>query len=368
MIANGIINPQYKEYIPPFLPDICGTAIYDNNGHIIGIEEVQQDLNQCIYADPNLSLTWVGASDFDYYDATDEYNKYKGIISLPLFLSNVNGYLSLYNTPCPDFVSTNTNGFITYDFVEGTNGFLDNKLAIPPPSGIPFRFDCKGNTIVNLQSTPCSLILNPSFPSSYWGLSPDCNSPSGITNPVVEQTASIIFIKPIQINGNNLRCNILTILQNNYSGWLTYANSNTIPGYTWGRGSIFSNKNILMWNQARFDPFNTEFIPGTTIDDLGPRAEFLLVQTGTPTAPTYTILAGSGLAVYTIGLDNIGANIGAMTNLKFTAATFDSQSIATSTSPTTVIIDGELLDDSLYSRGNRGTFDTPMCNLLISNE
>jgi hypothetical protein len=363
---NGVINPTYKNYIPPNLPDICATATYDSNGHIINITKPQQDLNQCIYADPNLSLTWSGTSNFDYYDATDPYNKFKGIISLPLFVSNSNGYLSLYNTPCPNFTANNINGYIIYNFPGGSGGFIDNKVANPPPSGIPFRFDCKGSITVGLQSTPCALVPNPTNPSGYWGLDPNCNNPSGISNPIVEQTALILFIKPLSISGNQLRCNILTLLQNNYSGWLTYTNSNSLPGYTWGNGSVFPNSTILVWNQGRFDPFNTNTIPGTTVSNLGSAAQFIIVQTGTSANPIYTLLTGTGNPVNTIGINNTGSNSNVMSNLVFTAATFQSQSLASSTSPSTVVINPDLLANSLFYRSNRGSYPTPMCNLLIT--
>jgi len=363
---NGVVTPFYKNLIPPDLPNICAEFTTDINGHITAVTEPQKAINSCLYMDPNLSLTWVGASNFDYYDSSDVFNPFKGIVSVPLLVSNVNGYLTLYNTPCPNFTSVNNSGNISYNFTDGANGFIDNRIAQPPVSGIPFRFDCKGSITNNLQRTPCAWAVNPPNPSIFWGLTSDCNVNSNLlSNPVVEQSSLFLFIKPINIAGNQLRCNILTVLQNNYTGWLTYNNSTSLSGYTWGSGSIFPNSSILVWNQARFDPFSTALIPGTTVANLGVSAEFIIVQTGTPLNPVYTILTGTNNPVYTIGTNNTGSNIISMTNLIFTASTVNSQSIASSTSASTVTIDSTLLNESLFSRSNRNTYPTPMCNILI---
>ncbi len=360
---------------PVDLPDTCGVASYNEFGYITGIVIPQKDISICVYANPNFSLTWVERPRFYYNDPTDVYNQFKGIISLPLFMSSASGYLSLYNTPCPEFIATNTNGFITYDFLADTNGFIDDKINTPPPSGIPFRFDCKGNTLVDLQITPCAWVPSSTFPpSSVWGLPSVCDTPTGLINPVVEQSALILFIKPISAVGNELLCNIIGIDSDNYVGWLTNSGSQYVPGYTWGFGETITppltNKIILMWNQGRFDPFTTPFLPGTKLPDLAASANFIISvnSASTPTNPLYNLSTSNRVPISTIGINNTGSNSVLLSGFSFTAVTYNGISIATSTSPTQVEINGDLMSELLYARSNRGNnpISTPPCNLLIT--
>ena len=368
--ASSVLSTIPTSDSSELLPDVCGVASFDINGHINGIITPQRDLSICVYADPDTSLTWSGRPIFYYNDPTDIYNQFKGIISVPLFVSNSTGYLSLYNTPCPNFTSTNTFGVITYNFPDGTDGFIDNKIAVPPPTGIPFRFDCKGNTTIQIQRTPAVWVPSSTFPpSTIWGLPIACDTPTGLINPVVEQSALILFIKPISITGSNLLCNIIGINSDNYVGWMTYGNSNSMPGYTWGQGNtIVPNKTILMWNQGRFDPFITSSIPGQKLASLGPVAQFILSVNGssTPTNPLYDLKTSTSFPIMTIGTNNVGSNSITLSGLSFTVVTDNGTSLVKSVTPTDVELNGTLMSDLLYARSNRGSNPTPMCNLLIT--
>lgn len=384
-VANPNCYPDSGNCVPPssiigliptltdgVFPDICGEASYDANGNITAITKPERKASLCIYLNPELSLTWAGRFNFYYRDPNDTINIYKGIISVPLFMSNSTGYLSLFNAPCPNFTAVNLAGNISYTFTNGSTGFIDSQVTTPPALGIPFRFDGHGNPVVGVQPTPCVWIPTPlTPPSSLWGLPPQCDVlASGGQSPVFEATALMLLIRPIQTTATFVKCNIVGLFGSSYSGWLTWATSNTVPGYTWGQGNSLglTNKIILMWNQGRFDPFAAGALPGNNVSSLGIFAVFIITinPASTPSNPLYDINNSNMVPVLTIGTNTVGSNSTSLTGVSFSPMTTKGLSVAKTMPNGKVEIDGLLLSQALYARQNRSVNGLdPSCNMML---
>jgi hypothetical protein len=365
------------------IPNLCA-EFTSSGGNVTSIIEPQKEVDTCLYMDHSYSSpgsvnAWSGISDFSYFDASDTFHQYKGIVSVPLYITTSTGFLSVYNAPCPSFTITNQPGnIIDYDFAlapefSQLNAFVNNADVNPPHTGIPYRFNCKGNHNVPLAKTPCTMIpINPpSLPSAVYGVSTDCDAPTGISSQILEQTAMMIFIKPISTDnlgpGPRLKCNILAIFGSSKIGWLTWGQMNTIPGYSFGDGNTLGlGTNVgLAWNHGRFDEFPSTEIPGSKLADLGAEAVFHLVQGSgyTPSVPVYTLKTSTDVQIETSGIDSSGALTDVLENFTFTASTINGDSAAYSSSSSEIIIDGTRISELLYSRSNE--VDGSKCNIML---
>lgn len=291
--------------------NVCG-SMEDDPPFPLKIKKPQQSITACLYFDPNLSLTYFeNRNSFLYYDPTDSYNRYKSIISIPLYMSNSTGFLSLYNLPCAQS--------------------LNNTRP-------PYLYNCNSSSNDNLDATRCS-----------WMENIDIFGNCGVN--FIEQNALILLFKPIRlVSQNRLLCNIMAVYGDSYIGWLTY--------------NFLYDAN-LFWNQGNFDSKINS--PGVTLDYLE-AGDFLLEQQGN----TFNLLSGNGR---TLNITQVKRGVSYITPLNYltlTVATVGGESIAKSVSDSKVEINEERMSILLYARSNRETktndprANIPQCNVIFN--
>lgn len=366
------------------IPNICAEYKRDENNNITEIITPEKIVKTCLYMDPSLSVgSWAGNTDFIYSDPTDTFSPFKGIISVPLFIETDNSFLSVYNTPCPTLTSVNNSGVLAYNFdqpaeFEGIHKFDGDVDIKPPDHGITFRFDCKGNSNVQLAKTPCTMVPIVNTPSVEWGISTECDINVNSVSPVTEQTALMVFIKPKSIDQggpggtSRLLCNIFGVFKSSDIGWLTWGQIDTVPGYQWTDGSNIG----LIWNQGKLTNLSNRPIPGTNIDDLGVNGEFYinLASGFDPLLPSYSLMSQTNIPLTTIGATNPGDPISQLDNFKFVPASIASESVITSLSNSEVQFIDEKISKLLYARNNLGLIGDGLtdvvepvhkCNIMI---
>ena len=293
--------------------NVCG-SMEDDPPFPLKIKKPQQSITTCLYFNPNLSLTYFeNRNSFLYYDPTDTYNRYKSIISIPLYMSNTAGFLSLYNLPCAQS--------------------LNNTLP-------PYLYNCNSSVNDNLEVTRCS-----------WMENIDVFGNCGIN--FIEQNALILLFKPVRlISQDMLVCHIMAVYADSYIGWLSHN---------------FPNDTTLFWNQGNFD--SNVNSPGTAVNDLNPiTVEFILEQTG----DTYRLLTGGGRQINITQVKRGVSYITSLNSLTLTVATFGGESIAKSVSDAKVEINEERMSILLYARSNRETKTNdlraiiPQCNVIFN--
>lgn len=307
--------------------NICGEFLYEN-GKIVDIDQPKKEILNCLYFNSNLSLD---IKNFDTYeDKSDTFNPIKSIISTPLYMTDNDGFLSIYNSPCAEFDVERIGDEFEYSF---TDSFLSFTLD----GGIPKRFNCTGNVSTQLESTPCS-----------WTFYDEINNlPNDCTNRFIrEQNALVLLFRPLYLNSLGINVyNILAIHNNSFIGWLSHRSANDFPGY------IFDSNNpsvsgpdieILVWNQGKFDFI--EESPGVNSEDLGDSSLFRVQKDDNG---LFFIQTSSGKQISTIGDEDI---FKPLKSLNLNVATIGGKSIMYSTSKDKVEIDEKLISDLLYSR------------------
>ncbi|HOY91458.1 MAG TPA: hypothetical protein PK891_07055 [Bacteroidales bacterium] len=224
-----------------------------------------------------------------------------------------------------------------------------------PPTGLPFRFDCKGNPGGVLSDTPCTWIQDVlTNAAGIYGVDPSCNLRNNNISPIMEQSSLVIMIRPAELGliefpvYGHIKCNLFVIQGSNMAGWLTYTTS--LPGYT----TSGTPTAVLAFKQGRFDSYgNATTLPGSRVENITNGA-FYLRRLNIGGDYSYKLYTPNYVEVQYL-------NNGVITNLDtffFSRAT---------TSGVDVVADG-IIDDTgyanlLYSRGNTGVTG---CNALLS--
>lgn len=349
---------------------ICGIPIKDEQNITIGVEKNTSILKPCIFTKTNFSLnpntnspnTIVRPLIKESYWLFDGVNN---IFGIPLFMTKKIGtknlYLSLFNTPCPEY---NLEVFGLANFFTFTNAgsFTSTPIDPIPVKGIPFSFDCKGNTSGVIETTPCSWVEDVKIdPAGIFGVEQDCNIRAGGMSPIIEQTALMLMVKPAEYSfteipppPNVIKCNIFGIFGGNYIGWLTAQNN--VPGYPDGDSSGYT----LTWTQGRFDSYgNSLIVPGERIESL-PQANFYITK---PTPTTFYL----GTALQSVNVfDGFNSTIAPLGEFTFKKATSGGLPLVDTINGNNFIND-TTFSNFLYSRQNDGHDDRfPSCNIMIS--
>lgn len=363
---------------------ICGLSTKDSNGIVTSIQKNVSSLNSCVFVNPNFSATpnanltptptmpLIDANVF-VFDNSAQDTKIEppfiaGIFGVPLFIKMASGgsdyYLTLFNNPCPEYdISILFNGGFLFSFTPG-GSFIEGGIDPIPTTGLPFRFDCKGNPYGVIENTPTVWledILN--VPSEIYGISPACDNRTNDMSPIIEQTALFVMLRPAILDvgevlpANTIKCNMFAIFGSNYIGWLAWQNG--IGGYA---GGDDNTKQILTWVQGRFDPYgNAAPGLGTRIENI-PNSNFYLTRQNS-TDYTYTLSStppSNPIDIFN-SLDNSLNPMGVFT---FKRATSNGLPIVNNNN----VINETVFANFLYSRQNRGTnptFTFPACNVNL---
>ena len=362
----GVTSPDQSQ--------ICGIPIKDDQNITIGVSKDVSILKPCIFtnsifsSDPNTNLN-ASQSKPSINGAYWSLDGVNSIFGIPLFITKTAGtrdlYLSLFNTPCPDYNFRRDGSRNFFDFT-GRGSFTSLITGIPF-AGIPFTFDCKASTNGVIKSTPCSWVEDVKInPSSIFGVEQDCNIRTNNISPVIEQTALMLMIKPAEYSPfeilpppNVLKCNIFAIFGGNYIGWLT--TQNNFPGYAGGDSSGLT----LTWSQGRFDSYgNSLSLPGARIESL-PEAEFYIYKTTNTTFSLgVKIISSTTFSLATINVfDGFNSSVGPIGNFALKKATSGGLPLV----DTNNVINDTTFSNFLYSRQNAGDDNRfPSCNIMIS--
>lgn len=336
---------------------VCG--IPQMSGTILtGVTQDPSTLNPCIASNPNFSLApnsnIIPSITRRLIDEIYFFSSTEQVFGVPLFMRNTNSYLSLYNNPCPEYTITNNGGKV-FNFTNN-GSFLNPPIDDIPPTGLPFRFDCKGNPAGVLSDTPCTWIQDVlTNAAGIYGVDPSCNIRNNNISPIMEQTSLIIMVRPAELGltefpvYGHIKCNLFVIQGSNMVGWLTYTNN--LPGY----GITGTPTTVLSFRQGRFDSYgNATTLPGSRVENITNGAFYLRRLNITGTDYSYKLYTPNYTEIQYI-------NNGVVTNL-------DTFYFSRATTSGVGIVNNGVIDDTgysnlLYSRGNTGITG---CNALLS--